>query len=356
LGGAAELSTAMMRGDVDIAIAAMPSVTDSDLRLIESTLAMRPTISLILMTSDSSSDFLLRAMRAGIREVILPDSTTDALPAAFRRQIDRQSASRAPAKSGRVIAFMPAKGGSGATFLATNLAYALSTSGHRVALIDMNLQFGDVSLFVSDQRPTSDIAQVSQEVYRLDVPLLESSMMHPADNLWVLSAPDSPERSVDVKPEAVERIIALARSSFDFVILDVGRIMEAVSIRALDEATQIYVVLQSALPSLHDAKRLLGVLAGLGYDRDKLRIVLNRLDKGSDIGLTEIQKTLGRDIAVQIPNSYAAVVQSVNHGVPILKQTPKDPVARSLLAWAESLSPRRDKPSGWLRGMFGGKD
>jgi pilus assembly protein CpaE len=355
IGNAADLSTAMLRGDGDIAVAELPKVTDSDLGLIESTLATRPNVSLILVTDETSSDFLLRAMRAGVREVVLPNSGIDALQSAFRRQLDRFSAFRGPAKNGQVLAFMPAKGGSGATFLATNLAYALSTLGHRVVLIDLNLQFGDVALFVSDRRPTSDIAEVSREVHRLDAAMLESSMLHASDNLWVLPAPDSPERSVDVKPESVERILALARSRYDFVILDVGRIMESISIRALDEAERIFVVLQSALPSLHDAKRLIGVLASLGYDREKLRIVLNRLDKDSEIGLAEIQKTLGRDVTVQIPNSYSNVVRSVNHGVPILKQTPKDPVARALADWARSLTPQDGKRGGWLRGMFGGK-
>jgi pilus assembly protein CpaE len=354
-GGAAELSTALLRGDVDIAIAAFPSVTDSDLSLIESTLAGRSNVSLILVTDETSSEFLLRAMRAGVREVVLPDSEDDALASSFQRQVDRYSASQVPARKGHVLAFMPAKGGSGATFLATNLAYALSSLGHRVALIDLNLQFGDVALFVSERRPSSDIAQVAKEVHRLDAPLLESSMLQASDNLWVLAAPESPERSVEVKPEAVERIVALARSRYDFVILDVGRIMESVSIRALDESERIYVVLQSALPSLHDAKRLIGALAGLGYDRDKLKIVINRLEKGSDIGLGEIEKTLGRDVAMQIPNSYQNVVRSVNHGVPIVRQSPKDPVSRALLEWAETLAPQRERRSGWLRGMFGGK-
>jgi pilus assembly protein CpaE len=356
IGGATELSTALLRGEIDIAVAALPSVTDADLGLIETTLSTRPNVSLILVTDENSSEFLLRTMRAGVREVVLPSSGADALEAALRRQLERYTVFRGPPKKGHVLAFMPAKGGSGATFLATNLAYALSQLGHRVALIDLNLQFGDVALFVSDRRPTSDIAEVSREVHRLDAAMLESSMLQASDNLWVLSAPDSPERSVDVKPESVERIVALARSRYDFVLLDVGRIMESISIRALDEAERIYVVLQSALPSLHDAKRLIGVLGGLGYDRDKLRIVVNRLDKDSEIGLGEVQKTLGHEVAVQIPNSYASVVSSVNHGVPILKQSPKDPVARALREWARALSPQDDKRSGWLRGMFGGRN
>jgi pilus assembly protein CpaE len=354
-GQAAELAAALTRGDVDIAIAAIPSVGAADLDRIESVLAARPNVSLILVTREGDSAFLLQAMRIGVREVVPLDAAHDALGAAVRRQVERHAASRGGGTQARVIAFMPAKGGSGATFLATNLAYALAALGQRVAVIDLNLQFGDAVLFISERRANSDIAQVATNVQRLDAPLLESSMLQAADNLWVLAAPESPERSIDVKPEAIERIIAVARAQFDFVILDVGRVMEAVAVRALDEAQTIYVVLQAALPSLHDAKRLLGVLRGLGYGADKCRVVLNRLDKAGDIGVPEIQKTLGTDVAFEIPNSYVNVVRSVNHGVPILKQSPKDPVSRALTDWAASLAPQSSKRSGWLRGMFGSR-
>jgi len=357
VGGVTDLTTAVLSGDVDLVVAELPSVAGADIDLIDSALTSQPRVSLILVTGDTSADFLLRAMRAGVREIVPPDAPHGVLASAMTRQIDRVGAGQITARrtKGKVIAFMPAKGGSGATFLATNLAFALASRGSKVAVLDMNLQFGDVAMLMTDKRPPSNIADVSRDASRLDAALLESSMMHVADNLWMLAAPDAPERSVEVKPDIVERIIALARDEYDFVVLDVGRILEAVSIRALDQAETIFLVVQAALPTLHDAKRLISVLTGLGYGREKLQIVLNRADKRSDIGLDEIAKALGYDVAVRMPNSYENVVYSINHGIPILKHTPKDPVARELAEWARKLAPDQAKHSGWLRGVFGGK-
>src|SRR5690606_6150588 len=121
IGGAAELSAAVLRDEVDLAVAELPAVSEADLSLIEATLASHPRTTLILVCNDTSSEFLLRAMRAGIREIVLPSSPEDALAKAFERQLDRHTAVSSPARKARTIAFLSAKGGGGATFLATNL-------------------------------------------------------------------------------------------------------------------------------------------------------------------------------------------------------------------------------------------
>lgn len=353
IGGAAELSAAILRDEVDLAVAELPMVGDADLSLIEATLASHPRTTLILVCNDNSSDFLLRAMRAGIREIVLPNSPADSLAKAFERQLDRHATATGPARKARTIAFLSAKGGGGATFLATNLGFALASRDRKVALLDLNLQFGDASLFVSDQRATRSIADVAREIGRLDPSFLEANMMHPQPGYCVLAAPETPERAIDVKPETVERIFGLARTRYDFVLVDVGRVLDKVTVRALDEADTIYVVIQSTLPYLHNAKRLIGVLAGLGYDRDKIKVLLNRYVKSDEIGVNEIEKTLGAKVEIQVPNSYAAVAYSINHGLSLTKHAPRDPVARSLADMASTLAPDTGRRGGWLRGMFG---
>ncbi|TXL66059.1 response regulator receiver protein [Zeimonas arvi] len=336
-----------------MAVAELPMVGDAELSLIEATLASHPRTTLILVCNDNSSEFLLRAMRAGIREIVLPNSPADSLAKAFERQLDRHATAAGPARKARTIAFLSAKGGGGATFLATNLGFALASRERKVALFDLNLQFGDASLFVSDQRATRSIADVAREIGRLDPAFLEANMMHPQTGYCVLAAPETPERAIDVKPETVERIFGLARTRYDFVLVDVGRVLDKVTVRALDEADTIYVVIQSTLPYLHNAKRLIGVLTGLGYDRDKIKVLLNRYVKSDEIGVTEIEKTLGAKVEIQVPNSYAAVAYSINHGLSLTKHAPRDPVARSLADMASTLAPDTGRRGGWLRGMFG---
>lgn len=356
LGGAAELSAAILRDEIEVAVADLPEVTASDLTLIESTLSSHPRTTLILVCSDSSSDFLLRAMRAGIREVVLPSSAPDALASAFDRQLDRHAAVAGTPRKAQTIAFLSAKGGGGATFLATNLGFALAARERRVALFDLNLQFGDAALFVSDQRPSRSVADVAREIGRLDQSFLEANMMHPRQGYAVLPAPDTPERAIDVRPETIEKMFALARNHYDFILVDLGRVLDKVTVRALDEADTVYVVIQSTLPYLHNAKRLIGVLTGLGYERSKIRLLLNRFVKGDEIGVSEIEKTLGMPIEAQVPNSYASVAYSINHGVSLLQHAPRDPVARSLNDMAAQLAPETARRGGgWLRNVFGGR-
>lgn len=350
LGGAPQLATEIDLIRPDIVVANLPELPDAALHDIERALLASPSTSMILLCPDRSPDFLLKAMRAGVREVVPTPLTDGALLEAYQRVLGRITAQRVGAgRSGRVLVFMPAKGGSGSTFLSTNLAYALSVRGQRVAVLDLNLHFGDAALFLSERRAERTIADVAREVSRVDATFLESSMLRAADNLWILPAPESPEAAIDVKPDAVEQIVGLARSRFDFVVVDMGRILEASTLRALDQADAIYVTLQLTLPFIHDAKRLITLLRSLGYGREKIRIIVNRYDKGDEITLSDVEGSLGIPVDQTIPNAYQAVAYSINHGVPVLKSAPRDAVAKTLVAMADRLAPQSvQRKRGWF--------
>jgi pilus assembly protein CpaE len=317
---------------------------------LEQALLTSPATALILQCPDRSPDFLIRAMRAGVRELLPAPAPADELRAAWERQLARLRARAGSGRQGRVLAFLPAKGGAGSTFVSTNLAYALATRGQRVALLDMNLHFGDAALYLSESRPAQTIADVARESSRLDATFLEASMLSAAPNLWVLAAPENPEAAIDVLPEAVERIVSLAKARYDFVILDMGRILDAAALRALDQADQIFVTLQTILPFLHDAKRLVALLGNVGFPRDRIRLLVNRWEKGSEISTSDVRESLGVEVEFELPNSFAAVAHSINHGIPVLKGAPKDPIARALAAFADRLAP---KPAQKRRGWFG---
>lgn len=341
VGDASRLVVEIERTHPDVVVADLPDLRQDALREIERTLSSCPSTALILISPDRSPEFLLQAMRAGVREVVNQPHVDGVLNEAVQRTINRISVLRGGStKSGSVLAFVPAKGGSGSTFLATNLAYALAQRGRRVAVVDLNLHFGDAALFLSERRADRTIANVAREVSRVDATFLESSMLQVADHLWVLPAPDSPEGAIDVKPEAVEQIIALAKSRFDFVVVDMGRILEAATLRALDQADAIYITVQLTLPFIHDAKRLIDLLRSLGFPREKLRIIVNRFQKDEEITLAALEEALGIAAHDTIPNAYRAVAYSINHGVPVLKSAPRDPVAKAILAMADRVAPQ----------------
>lgn len=349
LGQVGDLVGEIERGRPDLVVADLPLLGDAELRRLEAALNSSPSTSVIVLSPERSPEYLLQVMRSGVREIVPTPLADGELKAAYTRQVERLAARRGSARKGRVLAFLPAKGGSGSTFLSTNLAYALASRGQRVALIDLNLHFGDAALFLTEARPATTIADLACDLSRLDATFLEASMMQVAPNLHVLAAPETPDRAMDVTPASVERILMVARERFDFVLLDMGRLLDGAAVRALDQADALYLTLQLTLPFIHDARRLLALLTTLGYARDKLHVIVNRWEKGGDLTSADVQKALGIPVDIEVPNSFAAVAHAINHGVPILKSAPRDPVSRMLLALAERLAPQTAvRKRGWF--------
>lgn len=311
-----------------------------------------PEMSFIVVSNNHAPDFLLRAMRAGVREVLPAPLNAGLLREAIGRI--RQKRSLQSAAEGKILAFVSCKGGSGATFLATNLGYALSMKKtNRVALIDLNLQFGDASLFVSEHKPLTTLADVAQQIHRLDPSFLAASMLSVAANYGVLAAPEDPTQASDVKPEHVDAILKLARRHYDFILLDVGHSLDAVSIRALDQADMIFPVLQTTLPYIRDGKRLLGVFRSLDYRNEKIHLIVNRHEKNGLINLQDLETACNSRVFRTIPNHYEAAAASVNQGIPILKLARTSPISKALLELSGALAGGTEQTAqGWLTRFF----
>ena len=315
---------------------------------------VHPDLETIVISSEQSPAFLVRAMQMGVREVLPPALNATALQAAVRRVAHKRAPAPA-APQGEVLAFMACKGGSGASFIAANIAHILSTQSERkVALIDLDLQFGNALLLLSDQRAVNDVAEVARSIGRLDADLLRASMVHVSGNLSVLAAPEDLSQALEVKAAHVEAIIKEARQVFDYVVLDVGRSMDTVSLKALDLATHVLPVLQLSLPQIRDAKRLRALFRSLEYAPEKIHWVVNRHQKGGEIDLESMEQTLGVKGLTTIPNHFKGVNASVNQGIPIDRLAPGNPVARALADLAKKVAPLQGgaKKDGWLASMF----
>lgn len=309
-----------------------------------------PQTMVVMLCSNHTPEFLINAMRAGVKEVLPAPVAKEALHAAVARMEARLGVVEKPRSTGQVLAFIACKGGSGATFLATNLGYQLAaTTKKKVLLIDFNLQFGDAVLYVHDRKPATNLADVARNMQRLDASFLAASLVQITPNFGILAAPEDPGQAMGVKPEHVDALLNLAVANYDFVIVDVGRILDAVTLKALDRAHQIFPVLQMTLPFVRDANRLLTVFRSLGYAPEKIKVIVNRLDSSSDLALGDIERTLGIGNLRTIPNSYAAVAASINHGTPIAKMAKNNAVSKSLEDFAQSLQPREEAAgTGWL--------
>lgn len=319
-----------------------------DLPVLEHVSAQHPHTALVMMCANHTPEFLINAMRVGVREVLKSPVTRETLVAAVERIEQRLGLAARPRQPGTVVAFIPCKGGSGATFLATNLGYQLAAENRKVLLVDLNLQFGDAVLFIHDSKPANNLADVARNIQRLDASFLAGNLVKISPNYGVLAAPEDPGQAMEVKPEHVELLLNVAANHYDFVILDVGRVLDAVTLKALDRATYVFPVMQLTLPFLRDAHRLVCTFRSLGYSKDKIRLLVNRLEKSGELKLADAERSLGLSAFRTLPNSYQAVAAAVNHGQPLASFARGNPVAKSLQELARTLIPPSTESGGLL--------
>lgn len=333
-------------------VVVLDAFSPDSLSAVEQLTLRYPQIDPIVITSETSSDFLLQAFRAGVREVLPSPASVEALNGALGRIVRKRGGSASA--DGRIIAVTSCKGGSGATFLATNLAWLLALEhGRRVALIDLNLQFGDAAMYVSDEKPVSNLAQVCQQIHRLDAAFLSSAMIEVAPGFGLLAAPDDPAHATDVKAEHVEAILKVARANHDFVIVDVGRSLDAVSLQLFDMADMILPVVQLTLPFIREAKRLVEVFMSLGYPPAKIGLIVNRHEKSSEISLADLERTVNAKVFKAVPNCYRAVAASVNQGQAVARLEKGSPVTKALREMTAALDTVSERTGrGWLSRLF----
>lgn len=350
-GGKSRMRTVAEQDQPDLLLVDGMCCDPNELTMVEHITTHHPRTAVILLCASHTPEFLLNSMRAGVREVLPSPVTAGALEAA----IDRVAAKLAGAQgqsAGKVLAFMPCKGGSGATFLATNLAFQLSQHSS-VLLIDLNLQFGDALAFVSDEKPNSTLADVARDIGRLDASFLAASAVAITPDFRLLAAPEDPSNAMEVKPEHIDAILNLAVLQHDFVLLDMPRALDTLSIRALDRAHRIYPVLQASLPDLRNAAKLLGVFKSLGYAHDKIELIVNRFEKSSEIGSKEMRRSLGGIAQRTIADSPKEVAAAINRGAPLAQLSRTNPVVKGLAEMALALAPRDEGSPSFFHRLFG---
>jgi pilus assembly protein CpaE len=320
-----------------------------DLQLVEYVSTQHPQTAIVMACSNQTPEFLMNAMRVGVREVLQSPVSADALAACVGRVEQRLGLRSQSKQPGQVLAMIPCKGGSGCTFLATNLGYQLAAENKKVLLIDLNLQFGDAVLFVHDQRPSHTLADIAHNIARLDASFLSGTLVNISPNFAILSAPEDPAHATEIKPDHLEVLLNLAVKQYDFVVLDLGRNLDAVTITALDRADFIFPVVQMTLPFLRDAGRLLATFRSLNYAKEKIRLIVNRYDKKDEIGLDDLKRTLGVPPFKAVPNSYDAVATSVNQGRPLASFARNNAVTKALQEIAQQLATPPAQGAAFLR-------
>jgi pilus assembly protein CpaE len=306
-----------------------------------------PDVSVLLIRYHDSSDLFRKALRFGVKDVITtPNDEAEVRTAAARtleiaRALRGRLAGATPEVgsgegNGRVVTVFSSKGGCGKTFLATNLAFALAEKGAEVALVDLDLHFGDVAIML--QLFPARTIQDAATTQGLDTVALKSMLTHHRGGIWALLAPTEPTVADTISPQAVATILRLLRQNFDAVVIDTPAAFSDQVLAAFDESDVIAVLASLDVPSIKNLKLALQTMELLHYPRTRLRVVLNRADSKVGLRLPDVEKILGGQVDATIPSSRA-VPLSVNKGNPILLEDPRSHVSDAIRRFAAQLAP-----------------
>lgn len=290
---------------------------------------------------ETSAEVLVEAIRSKLADVLERPLSSEALRDTLGALDDR--AERGPkARSGRILAFHSTKGGVGKSTLSINTAVGLALRHpDQVLLIDCSLQLG-VCASALDLEPTSSIATAARERDRLDPRMLrEISELHPGTGLRLLSAPLDPVDASDVDDQAMARILALARRTFAYVVVDTLPIVDAIMLAIFDLADRIYLVNQGTVPDVIGAARLRTMLDQIEIPAERERIVLNRNTPPFPglLGRDEVSRRIGREIDFEVPYDKR-VLSALNLGEPRILSAGRrgwGRVLRALIDDAESI-------------------
>lgn len=332
-------------GEVDLVVLGPSYAHDGGLASAEGLLEADPGLEAVLVASTLTAPLLRGALRVGLRDVIESPITAEKLEEIIEqleRRSSRQEASAGPAepyapevREGKIITVMSAKGGSGKTVTATNLAMVLAQrhDAERVVIVDADLQFGDVCL-VLQLEPKLTIVNAAQELHRLDESLLMSLMTRHPTGLKVLAAPLEPAFADEISTAAMTDILVLLKEMFDYVIVDTASLLDELLLSLLERADEVLMVVDMDLPSVKNAKLALETLRLLKFPSSKVKVVLNRSNAKARLDEREIERSLKMKIAATVP-SDALVPASVNEGRPVVQSSPKSKVAKGYESVAE---------------------
>lgn len=315
-----------------------------------------PFSQVIMMSVQGEADYLRRSMLAGARQFLIKPFTGDELVSTIRRVYELGArrpmpttqpaggyeavAGGVPATRGRVITVFSPKGGSGCTVVATNLAVALQKlheeENRQVVLMDASLQFGGVGVMMNLQAARS-IADLAPHVDELDQDMIESTLMAHTSGVKCLLAPPRPEMADLVAPEKMPVIMDELKRYFDFVIVDTRSSLSDLMLNVLDNADRIVLLATPDIPSLANTKLFFEVTEALEYPREKIFLVLNKMDRTSRITAKDISQSLKHQVVAEITLEERTVAQSINRGMPLVLADRKSLFAQDIFELANHL-------------------
>ncbi len=321
---------------VDVVFVAVDALTEPLLAQLDRAIRRERNTDVIGTAPRADPEILLRAMRAGIQEFLVRPVNPADLAAALERQNRR---SKGSGTSGTVIACYSAKGGLGVSSIAANLAFALASihKAQRVAVADLVIPNGEQRLHFNAS-VAYDIGEVATKPDRLDQELLNSVLAPVRDGIWLLASSEDPEVDEMVDAAMANQILQQLRSSFHYTVVDCDRQLNDRTLAALDTADRLVIVTQLNVSALRSTQRSLGIFRRLGYPNEKLCVVVNRLQSGEVISISDAIEALKTEVFFKLPNDYKTMAEAMSRGVSAAEVDPQSRIAAAFKSLATKLS------------------
>jgi pilus assembly protein CpaE len=333
--GLEESWTALQETATDLIVVACSGYSERTLVFIDGVVKQRPDRPIVVLCNSSPNGFVRRVFEAGADDIITLPNTPGSVLFALQKAVARkQGAAAATGVSlAPMVCVLGPKGGAGKTLTSCNLAVSLAHSGRKVVLVDLDLQFGDVGLALglAPERTVHDLAKSGGSV---DAEKIEGFLTTHSSGLRVLMAPTRPDQAAGISVEFLRDVYAALRASNDFVVVDTPPGFTSEVIASIDSSSHVCMVGMLDAPSLKNTKLGLETLELMGYDDDRIRMVLNRADSRVGIAQDEVVAITGREPDVLIP-SDREIPCSVNEGVPVVVAKTRSEAARAFNSLAQ---------------------
>jgi pilus assembly protein CpaE len=280
---------------------------------------------LILAAYGEPNGIVETGLSVGAADVIVLPQSPQTLLFALRK-----AAMAAPETGhGKVVTVFSPKGGSGKSVVATNLAVAVARSGLRTLLIDLDLQFGDsaLTLAVAPRATIADLATAAGDVDAAKLRAFVST--DPRTGLDLLPAPQRPEEADAVGQAELAGVLVAARGIYEAVVVDTGPLFDKAMLAALDHTDELLLVCNPEVTSLKNVRIGLETIDRLGFDRERVSIVANRIGAAGAVDRKEIESALDAELAYELPDD-SAVPAAVNRALPVVVSNARSPFSRAL--------------------------
>ncbi len=308
----------IMDENFDVIIIDLDSDQKQALDLVEH-MASQNAATIMVYSSQTDPSTLVRCMRAGAREFLSQPIASGSLSEALGRAATRRPATHGTKHDGaKVLVFLGGKGGSGVTTVACNFAVALAQGcGKNTLMIDLDLPLGDAALTLGIT-PQFSAVDALQNASRMDANFLSKILAKHSSGLSILAAPGK-FPNVEVRNDAVEKLISTARLGFEYVVIDAGSRFDLSGTALVDLADVVYLVMQAGIPELRNSHRVISEYFKSGGSN--LEIVLNRfIPRAGGVDEEHIAKALNRPVQWKIPSDYVAVRRMQNEATPLTQE------------------------------------